>query len=52
MWILWNITSYVSIYRILQTMWKLYEILQATVCLKGPVKKFLPIARARNQPIT
>ena len=23
-----------------------------TVCLKGPVKKYLPIARARNWPIT
>ena len=23
-----------------------------TVCPKGPVKKYLPIARARNQPIT
>ena len=23
-----------------------------TVCLKGPVKKYLPIARARNQHIT
>ena len=26
--------------------------LNITVCLKGPVKKYLPIARARNQPIT
>ena len=25
---------------------------QNTVCLKGPVKKYLPIAWARNQPIT
>ena len=23
-----------------------------TVCPKGPVKRYLPIARARNQPIT
>ena len=31
---------------------QLYKNNYCTVCPKGPVKKYLPIARARKQPIT